>query len=230
MRYFGIIIIVTWAILNVSGQSDSIRMVKYNPDFEFNDGIYANFNMVKANNPIPFARIVTDVDLFDPDFYEKVTSNNEIIYYDNNGVKQILKTRNIWGYGRNGVLYINIGETFHRISYLGNISHFVASITTYNPNYYDPYGYYPYYYNPYYYNRYMTPRSGYSNTELKQYLMDFETGEVYEYDIESVEILLMKDPELYNEYVSLRRKKKNQLKFVYIRKFNEKHPIYLPSE
>ena len=230
MKFIGTIILL-WVIpLGVFGQSDSSRMVKYNPDFRFNDGFYANFEMVKANSPIPASRIVTDVDLYDREYYEKVTNSDDLIFYDNYGVKQTLKTKNIWGYGRNGVLYINIGQTFHRISFVGSICHFVATITTYNNNYYDPYSYNPYYYNSYYYNRYNSPRSGYTNTELRQYLLDFETGDVMEYEIESVEVLLIKDPELYDEYVSLSRRKKNQLKFVYIRKFNEKHPLYLPAD
>jgi hypothetical protein len=211
-------------------QNDSVEMVKYNPDFEFNDGFYANFNMVKSNSPIPAARIVSDVDLIDRDYYDKVVSRDEIIFYDNNGVKQTFKSKNIWGYARNGVLYINVGEAFHRISFVGSICHFVASVTTYNANYYDPYGYNPYNYNSYYNNRNMAPQSRYANTELRQYLMDFSSGEVMEYDMDGVEILLMKDPELYDDYVSLSRRKKGQLKFVYIRRFNEKHPLYLPAD
>jgi lipocalin len=37
------------------------------------------------------------------------------------------------------------------------------------------------------------------------------------------------DPALYDEYISLRRKKKKQFKFVYIRKYNEAHPLYFPA-
>lgn len=230
MMRFGAVLVFLGFFLHTFGQrSDTVHMVKYDPDFEFIDGIYANFTMVESNFPIPVTRIVTDVDLFDRDFYNKITSKDEIIYYDDNGMKQTLKSKNIWGYSRNGVLYINIGQAFHRISYMGNICHFVASITTYNPNYYDPYGYNPYYYNSYNYNRHMTPQSNYSSTDLRQYLLDFETGEIREYDIESVEVLLMKDPELHDEYVSLSRRKKNQFKFVYIRKYNEKHPLYFPA-
>jgi hypothetical protein len=210
--------------------SEESGMVKYSHDFEFKDGIYANFDMVKANDHIPAARIVTDVDLYDRAFYDKVTSTKEIVIYDENGVKKVMKTENIWGYGRNGVLYINVGGGFHRISFVGSISHFVASVTTYNPGYYDPYYYNPYYYNSYYYDRYSRPSSNYASTELRQYLLDFETGEVMEYDTESVGVLLMKDPELSDEYQSLRGRKQKQMKFVFIRRFNEKHPLYFPSE
>jgi len=205
------------------------NLVEYSTDFQFQDGIYANFDMVLDNNPIPAARIVTDLDMFDRDFYEKVTSVKEIVIYDENGVKKELATHEIWGYGRNGILYINVGSAFHRISFVGSICHFVATVTTYNPNYYDPYYYNPYYSSSYYYNRYSMPQSTVASTDLRQYLLDFETGDVMEYDTESVEVLLMKDPELADEYHSLSNRKKKQMKFVYIRRYNEKHPLYLPE-
>lgn len=214
----------------VAQETGERELVKYSQGFEFRDGIYANFDMVKANDPIPPARIVTDVDLFDRAFYDKVTDAKEIVIYDENGVKKVMNTSNIWGYGRNGVLYINVGGAFHRISFVGSISHFVASITTYNPHYYDPYYYNPYYYNSYYYNRYNTRGSNYANTELRQYLLNFETGEVLDYDTESVGVLLMRDPELADEYQSLRNRKKKQMKFVFIRRFNEKHPLFFPAD
>jgi hypothetical protein len=201
-------------------------MVRYTPEFRFNEGIYPNFMTVKQNAPIPKTRLVTDTDLFSRDFFERVTEEKRIIYYDDNGIKQELNTSNIWGYGRNGVFYINLGSKFHRISFVGSISHFVATLTTYNPGYYDPYYSRNYYYDPYY----RSPRSGYSSTEIRQYLIDFETGKLMEFDVPSVEILLMKDPELYDEFMQLRRKKKKQFKFVYIRKFNEKYPLYFPDK
>jgi len=204
-------------------------LVEYTTDFQFEDGIYANFDMVLANDPIPPARIVTDLDMFDRAFYEKITAAKEIVIYDENGVKKELATHEIWGYGRNGILYINVGSAFHRISFVGSICHFVATVTTYNPNYYDPYYYNPYYSSSYYYNRYSMPQSTVASTDLRQYLLDFETGDVMEYDTESVEVLLMKDPELADEYHSLSNRKKKQMKFVYIRRYNEKHPLYLPE-
>ncbi|MCK4747952.1 MAG: hypothetical protein KAT15_12970, partial [Bacteroidales bacterium] len=206
-----LMLMFTTALIAQEGERDGL--VKYSPDFEFRDGIFANFDMVKANLPLPPARIVTDVDMFDREFYDKVTSAKEIVIYDNNGVKKVMKTKNVWGYGRNGVLYINVGSAFHRISFVGNISHFVASVTTYNSNYYDPYYYNPYYSNSYYNNRYYTPQSNIGNTELRQYLLDFVTGEVLDYETESVEVLLMRDPELSDEFQALKNRKKKQMKF-----------------
>jgi len=126
----------------------------------------------------------------------------------------------------------------HRITFIGNICHFVADITTMDSRYYSPYGYDPYY-SPYSYSSYYNPYSPYyspyrqsslARNELKQYLIDFESGKVLEFDVENTELLLMKDTKLYDEYVQLSRKKKKELMFVYIRKFNEKNPLYIPVE
>jgi DNA mismatch repair ATPase MutS len=67
-----------------------------------------------------------------------------------------------------------------------------------------------------------------TRNELKQYLIEFESGKVLEFDISNTELLLMKDNKLYEEYVQLSRKKKKELMFVYIRKFNENNPLYIP--
>jgi len=228
IRITGLLLLLVFTPLLKAQERDEAAMVKHSPDFEFNNGIFANFEMVKDNDPISPARIVSDVDMFDRGFYDKITAQKEIIIYDDNGVKKVMKTANIWGYGRNGVLYINVGSAFHRISFVGSISHFVASVTTYSSNYYDPY-YNPYYSNSYNYNRYNQPQSNYASSELRQYLLDFETGEVLEYDTKGVEVLLMKDPELADEFMALKNRKKKQMKFVFIRKFNEKHPLYFPE-
>ena len=64
---------------------------------------------------------------------------------------------------------------------------------------------------------------------MRQYLLDFKTGNVLDYDVESVELLLMTDPELHDEFAALSNKKQKQMKFLYIRKFNERNPLYFPK-
>jgi hypothetical protein len=67
-----------------------------------------------------------------------------------------------------------------------------------------------------------------SRSEVKQYLIDFENGKILEFDQKNTEMLLMRDSEIYEEYVRLPRKERKDLMFVYIRKFNEKNPLLLP--
>lgn len=222
---------------------DKEEMVKYTPDFRFTDGIYLNFDQVKTNSPIPKAKILTSTDYNDKDFFRNILSVEKIYFYDAMGVRQEVEKNNIWGYSRNGILYIQIQGNFNRITFVGNICHFVADITSndyrynnYPYGYNDPYYYYSPFYSPYYYGDYYSPYGYYNSpyrqnstrNELKQYLIDFETGKVLEFDIDNTELLLMKDSQLYEEYVQLSHKKKKELMFVYIRKFNEKNPLYVP--
>ena len=213
----------------VNAQPDvSGRTVKYTPEFNFKEGIFLNFEQVKQNTPILKSRIITQIAYDNPDFFELILKEKKIQLFDELGVKQEVPTKNIWGFSRNGVLYINLNDSYFRITIIGNICHFVASQTNYDYNRYPYYSYgYPYYYP--YNSPYYTPySSGGSNVEMKQYLLDFKTGNVIEYNEESVELLLMSDPVLHDEFAGLSKKKRKQMKFLYIRKFNEKNPLYFP--
>lgn len=219
-------------------------LVQYTPDFKFRDGIYLNFDMVKTNSPIPKAKLFTSVDYNDKDFFDQVISSEKIYFYDNLGVRKEIEKDNIWGFARNGVLYAKVQGNFNRITFFGSIIHFVADVTTqtgYNQyGYYDPYYspyrslYSPYYYSPYssrYYDPYYSgyPYRNTARTDLKMFMIDFETGKTYEYNLENLELMLMRDPELYEEFVSMRNKNQKKMMFVYLRKFNERNPVLLPS-
>ena len=230
-------VIPTFASIPLIAQ-DKEGMVKYTSDFKFNDGIYLNFDQVKINKPIPKSKLLTSIDYNDREFFKKLLKNEKIYFYDNMGVRQEVSKNEIWGYARNGVLNIQIQDNFNRITFVGSICHLVADITTYDSRYSNsPYGYYDPYYSSYGYNSYYSPygysspyRSSMARTELKQYLIDFDSGKLLEFTIDNTELLLMKDNQLYEEYVQLSHKKKKELMFVYIRKFNEKNPLYLPVE
>lgn len=223
------LLIIFAAVFNLSAsQQDTSGMIRYTPDFKFKEGIFLSFDQVKQNNPIPKSSIITTVAYDDPDFYERVLREKKIQVFDNLGSKQEIAVKNLWGFSRNGVLYININDGNYRITIIGSICHFVASLSTYNNAYnsYNPYYSYGYPYSNYPYNPYYSPYSNAPNTEMRQYLLDFKTGNVLEYDVESVELLLMADPELHDAYAALSNKKQKQMKFLYIRKFNERNPLY----
>ena len=48
----------------------------------------------------------------------------------------------------------------------------------------------------------------------------FDDADKLDYDKENLEVLFMRDPGLHDEYVALSNKKKDQMKFFYIRKFS----------
>lgn len=204
----------------ISAQANNDSLIKYTSDFRFNDGVFIDFQSVKHNAPIPKSRLISNYNFSDPEFFENLLSQKKNYYFDNLGNRLELNTDNIWGYANNGFLYIGINNTYNKITIVGSICHVMAYQTyeTYtNPYSYDNYSYnYPY-----------NPGQHVTNTEMKQFLFDFINGRIVEYDSEGLEVLLMADPVLYDEYSQLSSKKKNQLKFVYMRKFNDKNPLYL---
>ena len=227
---------------DIAAQSDSAsNMVRYTTEFKFREGFYLNFDQVRANKPLPKSRVLTSIDYNSKTFFDQVTESQTITYFDDLGNSQEVETNKLWGYCKNGILYINIGSSFNRITIIGNICHFVANITTYSNRYnspygyspygygYSPYSYYPYSYSPYGYSPYGYGSPNYRTTELKQFLLDFSSGKVMEYDTKNVGMLLMTDPELHDEFSGLRAKKKQQLQFMYIRRFNERQPLYIPK-
>ncbi|HPA86289.1 MAG TPA: hypothetical protein PK106_00750, partial [Bacteroidales bacterium] len=106
----------------VSAQEDE-GMVKYTPDFRFVDGIYLDFEQVKMNRPIPKAKILTSTDYNDKDFFKNLMSGDKIYFYDGMGIRQEVDRSDIWGYSRNGILYIQLQGRFSRITFVGSISH-----------------------------------------------------------------------------------------------------------
>jgi hypothetical protein len=213
--------ILTFQIL--SAQKDSTGLTRYTPECKFKEGIYINFDQVKTNSPLPKSRIISTYDYNDQDFFDKILIKSSVNYYDHLGNSAELKTKNIWGYCRNGFIYVKKDDGYFRITLIGSICHFIADLTVYN-NYNSPY-----YNNYYYYDPYRMGPSTSTSTEMHQYLLDFNTGRILDYNEASLEVLLMQDPELHDEYSALSRKKKKQMKFIYIRKFNERNPLYLPQ-
>jgi hypothetical protein len=232
MKYF-LIFFLTFAIVNsTEGQpKDTSNLVRFTPDFKFTDGIFLNFTQVKSNSPLPKSKILTTVDFNDDDFFNQIFKEKQINYYDELGTKQSIPTRQIWGFSRNGNLYIKVNDELNRITYIGSISHFIANVTSYSNRAYDPYMYNSYNpYNPYGYSYGNPYGNNAASQELKQFILDFETGKVLDFDVKGIESLLVRDPKLYDEFTALSGRKQKQLKFLYLRKFNERNPLYFPDK
>lgn len=214
IKLVAILLFLTTNIFAQNGQ------IKYTTSFKFKDGIFETFEQVKNNKPIPKSQILTNIDYKSYDFFERLFEQKTITVYDNLGVKRDINPENIWGFSNKGVLYININGTFNRIPVFGKISHFIADKTFVE---YDPYYSNNRYYNPYNTQQYTT------KTVMMQYILDFETGKIYDFNYQTVEKLIADDIDLYEEFSKLKRRKKKKLKFLYIRKYNKKHPVYFPE-
>ena len=183
------------------------------PSPEFRDGLYANIEMVKNNNPIPAGWIETDMDPEDRNFYKNITRTDLLVFYDDNGVRSYLNTGSIWGYASRGDLYINVGGGFHKIDFVGRISHFIASKTTYAPMKYLDHP--DIWYSPLYV----------LTLKYREYLVDIEENKVWEFDMEGIERVLKNDPQLLSEFENLKKREKEKMKYTFLLRYNQKYPL-----
>lgn len=228
MRYLTIAAFSLLCFINGAAQTDSVKRVKYTPEFQFSSGLYLDFSQVRDNKPIPSVRIVSNDDPLDFSFYKNLVKNKTIGYFDEFGAKQEISTTNVWGYCQQGKIFIQYNGEFNRVPIIGRVCHFIADVTVvdthYDPYYSDYYNNYGYY-NPYYSRPYgRTTKS----QETRQYLLDFESGKIMDFNKESVKIILMQDPELYDEFMKVKKRQQNDLLFFFLRRLNEKYPVLIP--
>ena len=69
LRISGLLILSVFPAVVLAQESERIQMVEYTPGYKFRDGLYLNIEMVKANHPVPFSRIVNDRDNYNQEFF-----------------------------------------------------------------------------------------------------------------------------------------------------------------
>lgn len=191
------------------------KVVQYTREFEFREGIYLSIWNFKNNSPVPRSRIIFNSNKDDKDFFRYVLDKTTFSYIDSLGKEQQMKTNSAWGYCSNGTVYINHGTDFNRVNVVGSLCLFVAVVPV-KVGMNDPF---------YRDQSFGTPQQQYTYVS-NQYMIDLETGKVLEFDVEHMEYILQRDEALYKEFEALKKKQKRDGIFVYLRKYNEKHPVY----
>jgi type 1 glutamine amidotransferase len=217
---------IEWA-----GNTENIQMIPYSRSYVFKDGLYLHIDDLRANDPLPLSRIVSDLNTYNKDFFEKMILQEDIILYDESGVRASVKTKDVWGYALNGQLYIMLGGKFQKIIIEGRISPFIAAATTHEKTRFAP-GDTSYYTTTEDLYRSFNRQYNYSmvTAEAKMYLFDLETNSLTGFDIVSLGVLLERDPELSTRYKSLRKREKKEKMMEFIRRYNAKHPVYFPLQ
>ncbi|MBO7570786.1 MAG: hypothetical protein J6T48_01390 [Bacteroidales bacterium] len=199
-----------------SAQQNEADTVRYDYSFSFNNGLYTSFYSFRNNAPIPFERFVSPT--FDEKFFKNILKCETISYYDENGTLNEIPRKLIWGYASNGKPNILWAGKFNLIPYIGTISHFMSTetVTRYinstGTMMYDP--------------MYIPSTQTYTTEELMHYFIDMNTGNITSYGSNSLLELIKDDSEIYEEYASLRKRKRNRSVMEYVQKYNKKHPIY----
>jgi hypothetical protein len=207
-------------------QNDSLLPVP--PESVLKDGIYLSFNDLKNNTPLPKENIITNSDKTQSDFIFKTLTDNKEIIFSYKGSQYRAEVNKVWGYCQNGIVSVNYLGKFSRITLFGTISHFLATIMV---------------------TRYVS--SGYGmgygmggmgmggmgmggpsvpvkQAETHEFLLDFKTGEIAECTPTNLEVILGRDMKLYEQYMSLKKKKRKEFMLLYIRKYDNEHPVEFP--
>jgi hypothetical protein len=214
-------VIVLFLFLVAGNQmfSQEQKMVKYFTGFSFQDGIYINFLDFKQNSPVPAYRFANKVSPSAYFIYEELIQLPELLLITSTGDTVAIQTDAIWGYSVNNYVYIQTNGNFSRIHQIGALSHFVGKKIVVENTYVDPTSMYW---------RNQTMRTQTTREEMQEYVLDFESGSIVEFDLKTIEGILKRDLELFDEFNQLNPKKKKQLKFFYLKKYNERNPIYFP--
>lgn len=189
--------------------------VTYSRDYEFKEGLFLTLEQFKNNTPILKSAIVSILPKDQIDFLTQITEQKTITFKDSAGIEQKIETSTVWGFYQNRTVFINFNNDFNRVNVIGTLSLFSAVVTQ-APLRNEPIG-----------DMYAIEPSF---TELRQFVFDTQTNKVLDFNVKNMELLLKNDAELYAQFMKLKKRKKGDSIFIYVRKYNEKHPLYLASK
>lgn len=216
------------------------QKLKYDVDFTFKDGLYISFLDFKNNNPIPITHILSDFDIRDQNYLDQVLSSDSISYFDNLYEERIIAVESLWGYSQRGKVYIGFGASqsfdnpeffdFYPLLTIGRVCFFTAYEAFYRSIGVGPQmgGFQ----DPMMFNDQMTV----TETAQVQFIFKIEDGRLILADRGDlngfpprlIRDLIQSDPVLTTEFDSLNTKEQKQTGMFYIRKFNERNPVYFP--
>jgi hypothetical protein len=231
LTVLGLLIFLHLFQVSHAQEPEDTAMIQFSSEYKFKDGLYLNIDDVRNNDPIPLGRVVTDLNKYNKDFFDEMIIKEEIILYDENGVRVSVPTKDIWGYAKNGRLYIMLGGKFQRLIIEGSISHFISSATTYVKTKIGPKDTVMYYTTTEDLYRSINRKYYYANvsTEGKMSLFDFESNILTNYNEDNLGKLLERDSIISSEYESLRKREKKKRMSEFIRRYNANHPLFFPK-
>lgn len=214
--YLKIIVVVLQLVAGpIFSQSDSL--VAYSHEYDFKEGIFVTIEQFKRNSPLGRDFIVTQLNKEDIDFFKQLVHQKEIGFKDKFDSIRILETNNIWGYSQNGAIYLNFNNEFNKLNVIGSLCHFTATIKV-------PVSFGP----PMIGYNYGMMNSNANTYELRQFVLDIQTNRIIDFNEKNMEILLSRDEELNQKFMKLKKRKRGEAIFPFLRAYNDKHPLYLP--
>ena len=227
-KVFRNIILLLFVVLSEAKQSQAqTDSVVFANDFILKEGVYFSYTDFRKNNPTPKEAIVSNEDKTQLDFISKTLNDNKEINLSYNGQNGKYEVKKLWGFCQNNTVYINYQGKFYRIPVFGNISNFLGTIEVYN-NYNNYGGMYGGVGMGMGYGGMMGSTMPIKQRETRQFIFDFYSGDVIDYTLNNVEMLISRDLKMYEEFMQLKKHKRRDMMMLYVRKYNNAHPISFP--
>lgn len=208
MKQFLNLCLLLFFLFSISafGQPYGDGLIEYEFGYPFKTGIYYTFENFKENRPIEINsfRVIRRANTAAC----RTGKLSDYIIYESGSEELRVNGEDIWGYSKKGDVYVSHKNMFYEILIYGGISYMVAL------------------------------RGGFKEddgvqkqlnaaNEERHALLDANTGKTYDFKTKFLDSLLMQDKEIYEEYLNSNLKKRDK-KFIFLRKYNEKHQIYFP--
>jgi len=207
-----LILFVLFVGLGISSMAQVDTLVRFTPNFQFKDGVYMSIEEFQANCPSLLQK-----DLLDRKGRpaEGLWTENKRLYTLRNDTLVLLPKGDVWGFSEKGKVYLVKDGRQKRLQIIGSICHIVLieEVEDFTTN------------NNFGRNRYNS-RSNVREVN-REFMIDFEEGEMIDFDLENFSEILSRDDILYQEFEKIKSKRvKQQMKFHFLTKYNEKYPIY----
>lgn len=181
-------------------------LIEYEFGYPFKTGIYYTFENFKENSPIEINqfRIITRAS----EAACRSGNLSDYIEYESAGEKIRINGSDVWGYSKKGDVYVTHKNMFYKIFIYGGISYLLAIRGN---------------------NREDDEVQKHFNPASSEHhaLLDAATGNTYDCRVKYLDLLLVKDSVIYEEYRNSNLNNKDKI-FIFLRKFNEQHKIYFP--
>lgn len=184
--------------------------VRYSGGFVFHDGIYLDFQAFRENAPsIPMAALTTAQGRQVTDLS---STNGRLSYPDSAGRPTRLDLDRTWGFCDKGVVYVRAGNGFSRIGLMGTLAHLVFDATYQN-------------FDPYMFN------GGATYAVEEQRFLNMGTGAFLPVNAAGIQQAISGDAILKEDFDALSRKQRNKpgTIFLFMRRYNDRHPLYFPK-
>ncbi|MFM1874462.1 MAG: hypothetical protein RL266_199 [Bacteroidota bacterium] len=218
----------------------SQHQLQYTSDFVFKEGIYLSFQDFQNNKPVPLTYLISDLDIRSENYIDQLVLQDSIHYYDHQLEQRSIATEKVWGYCKRNRVFMAFGAKqsynnpdffdFYPLLNIGAISYLTAT-------------------EAYYRNVTTGPQMGIgfrdpmfseqmtvTESGQVQLLLEFRSGrvmvvgrgELRSVPPEMVSELIAEDRSLRIEFEALSIKDQKQKGMFFIRRYNERNPIYFP--